>query len=98
MKLSVVQPGEGPIPGRHLLTSTPDTVRWGWLPNAAATPLLTVASGDTVTIDTLSHEGIQADQGRDPVGFLGGYGVKPADVARDAVEIAASDLPNATRA
>jgi len=94
MKLSVVQPGEGSIAGQHLLTSTPDTVRWGWLPNAAATALLTVASGDTVTIDTLSHEGILADQGRDPVGFLGGYGVKSADVARDAREIAASDLPN----
>ena len=44
---------------------------WGWLPNEKSTPCLTVASGDTVTIDTLSHEGILADQGRDPVEFLG---------------------------
>ena len=61
MSLTVLQPGEGTIAGQHLLTSTPDTVRWGRLPNAASTPCLTVASGDTVTIDTLSHEGITGD-------------------------------------
>ena len=94
MSLTVLQPGEGAIPGQHLLTSTPDTVRWGWLPNAASRPSMTVASGDTVTIDTLSHEGILADQGRDPVGFLGGHGVKVADVPRDAIDIAASAIPN----
>ena len=53
-----------------------------------------MASGDTVTIDTLSHEGILSDQGRDPVGFLGGYGVKSTGVLRDAQEIAASTIPN----
>jgi len=94
MSLTVLQPGEGAITGQHLLTSTPETVRWGWLPNAAATPCLTVNSGDTVTIDTLSHEGILDDQGRDPVGFLGGYGIKAAEVTRDAKEIAASAIPN----
>ena len=94
MSLTVLQPGEGTIPGQHLLTSTPDTVRWGWLPNAASRPSMTVASGDTVTIDTLSHEGILADQGRDPVGFLGGHGVKAADVPRDAIDIAGSAIPN----
>jgi acetamidase/formamidase len=94
MNVTALQPGEGPTEGQHLLASTPETVRWGWLPNAESTPCLTVASGDTVTIDTLSHEGILDDQGRDPVGFLGGYGVKPVDVLRDARQIAASTIPH----
>jgi len=94
MSFDVLQPGEGAIAGDQLLTSTPDTVSWGWLPNAASAPRLTVASGATVTIDTLSHEGILGDQGRDPVGFLGGYGIKATSVLADAKEIAASDIPN----
>jgi hypothetical protein len=84
MNSTLLQPGEGSIAGRHLLTSTTETVSWGWLPNEKSTPCLTVASGDTVTIDTLSHEGILADQGRDPVEFLGRYGVEATDVLHDA--------------
>ncbi len=37
----------------HHLPSTPDTVHWGFL-DAALPPVLTVASGDTVTIDCVS--------------------------------------------
>ena len=94
MTFPVLQPGQGPIPGRHLLTTTPRTASWGWLPNAASEPVLTVASGDTVTLDTLSHEGIMGDQGRDPVAFLGRFGVPPDDVLADARDLAASDLTN----
>ncbi|HET6257365.1 acetamidase/formamidase family protein [Pseudonocardia sp.] len=94
MNLTLLQPGEGNIPGRHLLASTPETVSWGWLPNEKSTPCLTVGSGETVTIDTLSHEGILDDQGRDPVEFLGRYGVEAADVLHDAKAIAASTIPN----
>jgi acetamidase/formamidase len=94
MNLTVLQPGEGTVLGRHLLTSTPETVSWGWLPNEKSDPCLTVSSGDTVTIDTLSHEGILPEQGRDPVAFLGGYGVGAGDVLHDAKGIAASSLPH----
>ena len=52
--------------------------------------MLTVDSGDAVTIDTLSHEGILEDQGRDPVAFFGRHGVARDQVLRDAVEVAAS--------
>ena len=94
MSVPVLQPGEGALPGAHVLLSTPGTVSWGWLPNADSAPVLTVPSRATVTVDALSHEGIMADQGRDPVAFLAGYGVAGDAVLRDAVEIAASDLPN----
>lgn len=72
--------------------ATTDTIRWGFLPNSEASPVITVPSGSTVTFDTVSHEGILEDQGRDPVKFFGGFGVKPDQVLNDAKKIAASSL------
>lgn len=89
---AALQPGQGPLLGRHYLPSRVDEVRWGWLPNASATPVLHVADGDTVTIDTLSHEGLLADQGRDPARYVHQFGAY--DVLADAVELAASDHAN----
>jgi acetamidase/formamidase len=89
-----LQPGDAEISAEHMLASTPDTISWGWLPNAASAACLKVQSGQTVTIDTLSHEGIMGDQGREPVAFLSGYGVEEQDVLRDARAIAESDVPN----
>ncbi|GAA0935615.1 acetamidase/formamidase family protein [Pseudonocardia zijingensis] len=83
-----LQPGSGPIDGDHYLESTLDTVRWGYVPAIGAAPALTIASGETVTIDTVSHEGILEDQGRDPVAYFGGHGVAPDGVLTDAVTIA----------
>lgn len=83
--------------GTHLLASAPDTITWGWLPNRATRPVLTVSSGDTVTIDTISHEGLLEDAGRDPLGFFGRYGVAPGEVLRDAVDLAASDVAHRWR-
>jgi acetamidase/formamidase len=71
---------------------TPDSVTWGWLPSAATRPVLTVGSGDVVCIDTISHEGILEDQGRDPVGFFGRLGIPRAAVLADAIELAGSGL------
>jgi acetamidase/formamidase len=84
----VLQPGRGPIDGQHYLASEPDSISWGWLPNRTSEPVLTVDSGDTVTIDTVSHEGVLEDFGRDPVGWFGRHGVAGDDVLRDAVRIA----------
>ena len=61
---------------------------WGWLPNAVTKPALEIDAGDVVTIDTMSHEGVLADFGFDPVGWFGTYGVAPGDVLTDAVAIA----------
>jgi acetamidase/formamidase len=90
--VTVLQPGRGTLAGRHHLASTPETVRWGWLPDRRTAAVLEVASGDTVTIDTVSHEGILEDQGRDPVAFFASHGIARADVLDDAIAVAGSDL------
>ena len=61
---TALQPGEGVVLGDHYLPSRVGEVMWGWLPNRTTAPVLEVASGGTVTLDTLSHEGILEDQGR----------------------------------
>lgn len=65
--------------------SGPETVHWGYLWSAAE-PVLRVEPGATVTIDTVSHEGLLADQG-DPVGFFKRFGIPKAEVLADAVAI-----------
>ena len=45
-----------------------------------------------MTVDTVSHEGILEDQGRDPVGYFGDHGIPPGQVLDDARAIAASPL------
>lgn len=89
---TVLQPGLGPILGEHYLPARASEVRWGWLPNQDSQPVLEVAPGQTVTIDTVSHEGLLYDQGRDPAAYLAQWGV--TDVLEDAIEIAASDIVN----
>ena len=74
--------------------STPETVQWGSLPNRDSEPLLSVSSGAIITFDTVSHEGILEDQGRDPVRYFGTHGMNPDQVLDDARMIAASALPH----
>lgn len=90
---AALQPGASPILGEHYLPADPDAIFWGRLPCEADTPALTVDSGATVTIDTLSHEGLLEDQGRDPVAFFGQHGVPRELVLDDAVTLAASAHP-----
>ncbi|WP_241249509.1 acetamidase/formamidase family protein [Rhodococcus sp. X156] len=54
--------------------------------------MLTIASGETVTVDTLSHEGLMEDQGRDPLTYFDSHGVAADDVLTDLAELAASDV------
>jgi acetamidase/formamidase len=89
----VLQSGSGRRAG-HYVVSAPDSVRWGLLPNRDAKAVRSVPSGALVTFDTVSHEGILEDQGRDPVRYFASKGVKPADVLADARAIAASELPH----
>lgn len=72
--------------------STLETIRWGYLPNATSAPVLTVPSGSTVVFDTVSHEGILEDQGRDPVRYFSKHGVPQQHVLRDAIAITSSRL------
>jgi acetamidase/formamidase len=89
MSFPLLQSHEGPIPGEHYLPSTLDSVSWGWLPVEGARPAVQMRSGETVTIDTVSHEGIVEDHGRDPEEFFGRFGVTATDILRDAAAIAA---------
>jgi acetamidase/formamidase len=86
--MTVLQPHTGAIGGAHYLPTTPDTVRWGWLPNRDAAPVLRVPSGTVVTVDTLSHEGVLPEFG-DPVSWFRRHGVPVDEVLRDAVDVAA---------
>ena len=90
MTATVLRRGEGRISGQEYLPCDPVRVLWGWLPSADDPPALTVSPGGTVTIDTLSHEGILEDQGRDPLGFFARYGVPAELVLEEAVDLAGS--------
>lgn len=87
---ATLQPGEGLVTSATYLPSTPSTVLWGRLPCGADEPVLRIADGDTVTIDTVSHEGLLADQGSDPLAYFTGHGIAPEDVLADAIEIGAA--------
>lgn len=86
--MDALQPGRGPIRAATYLPADPQLVLWGELPCAADQPVLTIDPGTEVTIDTISHEGILEDQGRDPVVFFGNHGA--TEVLEDAVALAAS--------
>jgi acetamidase/formamidase len=91
--VDILQPGLGPIRSATYLPAAEGTILWGRLPCADDAAVLEIDSGVEVTIDTISHEGILEDQGRDPVSFFGRFGVGPEHVLDDAVAIAASDYP-----
>ena len=74
--------------------STVDTIKWGYLPNAIDKPLLTVPSGAVVVFDTLSHEGLLEDQGRDARKYFMSKGVPERLVLKDAMAITGSSLPH----
>ena len=93
MSVSVLAAGEGRITGADYLPCRPEDVFWGRLPCAADRPVMSVRPGDRLTIDTLSHEGLLEDQGRDPRAFFGGHGVPPELVLAEAVGLAASAHP-----
>ncbi|MES1950189.1 acetamidase/formamidase [Salinisphaera sp. S4-8] len=82
----------GDYAGNYYVPSTTETVRWGYLPNKKAKPVLTVPSGSAVTFDTISHEGILEDQGRDPVAYFASKNVPEQQVLDDAIAITASDM------
>ncbi|MCP9274148.1 acetamidase/formamidase family protein [Mycolicibacterium arenosum] len=84
----ILQPGTETRPGDHYLSSEPDQVLWGYVPTVESQSVLRMASGQTVTTDTVSHEGILEDQGRNPVEYFGSHGVAESDVLQDAVNIA----------
>jgi acetamidase/formamidase len=67
-----------------ILRSTPVTVSWGWIA-ADRPPVARVKSGQTLRIDTVTHQGLNT--GKDPVAFFGAAGIAPGEVLPDAAEI-----------
>ncbi|KKK40101.1 acetamidase [Mesobacillus campisalis] len=78
--------------GKYYLPTSLDTIRWGHLPNRDSKPVMSVPSGSTITVDTLSHEGILEDQGRNPVEYFAKHGVSEDQILDEAIEIAGSDI------
>jgi len=71
----------------HFVPSRPETLSWGWFP-VDKPPVLTIASGDTVQIDTLSHAG--STQSDHPVSSLGDLGIAPDEILQDVLDFWAS--------
>ncbi|MBJ9984465.1 acetamidase/formamidase family protein [Acinetobacter sp. S40] len=82
----------GPYSGNYYVPSTLSTIKWGYLPNKDTKSVLTVPSGSTITFDTVSHEGLLEDQGRDAEKYFNSKGVKSEYILEEAKMITKSDL------
>jgi acetamidase/formamidase len=67
----------------HFLPSQPQNLSWGWFP-LNKEPVLTVQSGETVSIDTLTHEG--GTQNQEPMEFLSELGVPRDEMLQDMLD------------
>jgi Acetamidase/Formamidase family len=65
------------------VASRPQNLTWGAFPIDKA-PVVTIKSGQTVRIDTLSHAGSTQDE--PPAEFLAGYGVKRDEILQDVLD------------
>lgn len=75
-------------PTTYEVKSTPGNVIWGELFKPDSAPILKVRSGDRLVMETVSHEGILADQG-DTIEFLTKGGIKQSDILPDQLTIKA---------
>jgi acetamidase/formamidase len=71
----------------HFVPSRPETVSWGWYP-IDREPVLTIRSGETVRIHTLTHAG--ATQDEEPVAYLTGLGIPREEILQDVLDFWAS--------
>ena len=70
-------------PADALLRSNPGTVVWGSIPSDKA-PVLRIRSGQTVRIETVSHQPLTR---QDPVSFFAAAGIAANDVLPEAIAI-----------
>ena len=89
----VLQPGSGELSGTYL-SAVPENLFWGRLPSQDDEARTAVSPGEVITVDTLSHEGIMEDQGRDPAACFAQFGVPAHEVLDDARALAASSVPH----
>jgi acetamidase/formamidase len=66
------------------LASRPETIVWGYI-TADLPPALTIKSGQTVKIDTVSHQGLLGKE--DPASFFASAGIAKDQVLQDAIDI-----------
>jgi acetamidase/formamidase len=66
------------------LASRPETIVWGYI-TADLPPALTIKSGQTVKIDTVSHQGLLGKE--DPAAFFASAGIAKDQVLQDAIDI-----------
>ena len=76
-----------PLEADHYVPSRPENLSWGWYP-IDKEPVLTVRSGQTARIDTLTHAG--ATQNENPETYLTGLGVPREEILEDVVDFWAS--------
>lgn len=84
----ILQPAAGPTRGVYV-PARPDEITWGHLPTRTAEPVAVVDSGAVVTVDTISHEGVLEDQGKDPTEYFTSFDVPTDRILDDAVGVAA---------
>lgn len=85
---------DGIVDGQYYLGTAYENVTWGRLPNMNSKPAITIPSGATITIDTVSHEGLLEDQGKDPVKYFTSKGVPENQILKVGKEITSSDKPH----
>ena len=71
------------IQADHFVASRPANLSWGWYP-INKEPVLTIRSGQTVRIDTVTHAG--ATQDENPVTYLTGLGVPREEILDDVLD------------
>ncbi len=67
----------------HHVLSRPENLSWGFYP-IDKKPVLTIRSGETVRVDTLTHAG--ATQDENPVAYLTGLGVPREEILQDVLD------------
>ena len=86
----MLRAGEHLPDGVAYLPPEPANLFWGELPARGDAPRISLDSGDRIVVDTLSHEGLLEDQGRDPRAWFGAHGVAGDLVLDEAVALAGS--------
>ena len=71
----------------YFVESSPENVSWGWYP-IDKEPVLTIRSGQTVRINTLTHVG--ATQDEEPVAYLTARGIPREQITQDVLDFWAS--------
>ena len=82
-------PAIGQTGQAYTVKSIPENIIWGELFTANNEPVLTIQSGDRVTVETVSHEGILADQG-DTIEFFTKAGIHEDAILEDQLLVKAN--------